>query len=219
MKLCGHSVSPYVERVLIALEMKGEQDAVSLSDVPGGFKSEEHYSHHPLGKIPFLLMDDGSSLTESQVIVEYLDAVLGGNSLVPADPLSAAHASRIVRVLDVYYTHAIGPMGRVAFGGSASDEELAMAKDNTIPAALGYLDVLIGDDGFAIGNGYTHADAALMSQFYWFDRLMPQFGIKGFEGFPKLAAYWEKAQEGEIYKASKTRADASFNKFFAKKDA
>ncbi len=218
MKLCGHSVSPYVERVLIALEMKGKPDAVTLSDVPGGFKSDEHFNHHPLGKIPFLLLEDGTSLTESQVIVEYLDAVAGGTSLTLADPLAAARTSRIVRVLDVYYTNAIGPVGRVAFGGSATDEELAAAKDTNIPAALGYLETILGDHGFAVGSSYTHADAALMSQFYWFDRLMPQFGVNGFEGCPKLEAYWEKTTASDLYQASKARADASFNKFFAKKD-
>lgn len=217
MKLCGHSVSPYVERILIALEMKGMPDAVPLVDVPGGFKSDEHFSFHPLGKIPFLMLDNGDSLTESQTIVEYLDAVLGGTKLVPIDPMAAAKASRVIRILDIYYTNAIGPMGRVAFGGTASDEELAAARDTVLPAALMYLDRCIGDQGFAVGESWTHADAAMMSHFYWFDKLLPRFDVVGLKDYPRLEAYWETLKTSDIYAASKARADASFAKFFGAK--
>lgn len=70
--------------------MKGVPDAVALSDVPGGFKSEEHLGFHPLGKIPFLLLDDGRSLSESQAIADYLDAVAGGETLAPQTRLRLA---------------------------------------------------------------------------------------------------------------------------------
>lgn len=217
MQLCGHSVSPYVERILIAMEMKGAADAVTLSDVPGGFKSDTHFKYHPMGKIPFLILDDGDSITESQSIVEYLDAVVDGDSLTPTDPKDAATASQIVRVLDIYYTQAIGPMGRVAFGGKATDEELSKAKDTDIPAALAYLESLIGNGDYAVGEGFSYADAAIMSHLYWFDRLLPEFGVAGLEGYPKLSAYWGKVKTSDIYIASKARADASFDKFFGNK--
>lgn len=214
MKLCGHSVSPYVERILIALEMKGKPGVVPLADVAGGFKSEEHLSYHPLGKIPFLLLEDGDSLSESQAIVEYLDAVVGGTPVTPADPLAAAKASRIVRVLDIYYTNAIGPMGKVAFGGAATEEELADARDRALPDALRYLDACIEGPQFAIGDRWSHADAAIMSQLYWFERLMPQFDVPGLDAYAKLSAYWENAKKTDIYQASKARADRSVAKFF-----
>ena len=217
MKLCGHSVSPYVERILIAMEMKGNGRAVPLADVVGGFKSDEHLSHHPLGKIPFLLLDDGTSLSESQSIVEYLDAVVGGESVTPGDPLIAAKASRIVRVLDIYYTNAIGPMGKVAFGGTATDAEMADAKDRALPEALRYLDYCIEGEQFAVGDAWSHADAAIISQLYWFERLMPQFGVPGLDDYSTLSAYWENAKKTNIYQASKARADKSVAKFFGQK--
>ena len=215
MKLCGHSVSPFVERVLITLDMKGVPDAVTLSDVPGGFKSDEHISFHPLGKIPFLLLDDGRSLSESQSIVEYLDATAGGDRLTPDDPFEAAKISRIVRVMDIYYSNAIGPMGRLAFGGSATDEELADAKDRALPEAMRYLDACLEGEEFAVGSSWTLADATIMSHLYWFERLMPQFGAADLTTYPKVHAYWQKAQNTEIYQASKVRADKSVEKFFA----
>lgn len=215
MKLCGHSVSPFVERVLIALDMKGVPDAVALADVPGGFKSEEHLGFHPLGKIPFLLLDDGRCLSESQAIADYLDAVAGGETLAPTDPFEAAKVNRIIRVMDIYYSNAIGPMGKMAFGGSATDEELQDAKERALPEAMRYLGHCLEGSEFAVGDGWTMADACIMSHLYWFERLMPQFGAADLSDYPKVHAYWKNAQESNIYKSSKARADKSVAKFFA----
>ena len=215
MKLCGHSVSPFVERILIALDMKGVPDAVTLSDVPGGFKSEDHLGFHPLGKIPFLLMDDGRNLTESQAIANYLDAVAGGDALTPADPFEAANVERIIRVMDIYYSNAIGPMGRMAFGGSATEDELKDAKERALPEAMRYLDHCLEGTEFAAGNGWTMADACIMSHLYWFEKLMPQFGAADLSDYAKVGAYWNNARESDVYQASKARADKSFAKFMA----
>lgn len=215
MKLCGHSVSPFVERILIAMDMKGVPDAVALSDVPGGFKSEEHIAVHPLGKIPVLVLDDGRSMTESQAIADYLDAVVGGNALAPSDPFEAAKVSRIIRVMDIYYSNAIGPMGRASFGGSATEEELKDATERALPEATRYLDHCLEGSEFAVGDGWTMADACIMSHLYWFERLMPKFGAADLSDYPKVDAYWKNAQASDVYKASKARADKSVAKFFA----
>ncbi len=215
MKLCGHSVSPFVERVLIALDIKGVPDAVALSDVPGGFKSEEHMSFHPLGKIPFLLLDDGRSMTESQAITEYLDEVAGGKRLRPSDAFEAAKVNRIIRVMDIYYANAISPMGRMAFGGSATEEELADATDRALPEVMRYLGHCLEGDRFAVGDGWTTADATIMSHLYWFEKLMPKFGVADLGQYEKVHAYWQNAQATDIYQASKARADKSFEKFMA----
>ncbi len=40
---------------------------------------------NPLGKIPTLVLDDGTILYDSLVIVEYLDSLAGGGRLIPRD--------------------------------------------------------------------------------------------------------------------------------------
>ena len=40
---------------------------------------------NPLGKIPTLILDDGTTLFDSSVIVAYLDAVAGGDRLIPSE--------------------------------------------------------------------------------------------------------------------------------------
>ena len=40
---------------------------------------------NPLGKIPCLVLDDGTALYDSRVIAEHLDQLAGGGSLLPAE--------------------------------------------------------------------------------------------------------------------------------------
>jgi glutathione S-transferase len=42
-------------------------------------------SHNPLGKIPTLLLDDGSALYDSRVIVEFLDGKSPISRLIPEE--------------------------------------------------------------------------------------------------------------------------------------
>lgn len=214
MQLCGHSVSPYFERVVIALDIKGALDQVTLAGVPGGFKSDEHFGHHPMGKIPFLIKDDGNSLTEGQVIAEYLDRVLDGPDLTPHDFEAATQTRLIARVLDLYYAEAVKPYGRVAFGGEATDEELARARDEDIPKAFGYLEKYLGGGKRAVGDDWTLADTALISHLYWYGALKVRFGLEGYARWPKLDAYWESVKDTDIVTRSFDRVKKSYDEFF-----
>jgi glutathione S-transferase len=81
MKLIASLTSPYARKVRIALaEKKIEYVLVEESPwVPGNAVSDVN----PLGKIPVLVMDDGNTLFDSRVIVEYLDAVSPVSRLIP----------------------------------------------------------------------------------------------------------------------------------------
>ena len=86
MKLFYNPASPYVRKVLVVaiesdLESDIEKHALGLSPVS---PSEDLNSHNPIGKIPALVLDDGSTLFDSRVICEYLDT-LGNASLFPAN--------------------------------------------------------------------------------------------------------------------------------------
>lgn len=78
--------SPFVRKVMIAANELGlmEQIAttrtrVALSEINRGLLSD-----NPLGKIPTLLLDDGTILYDSLVICEYLDSIADHPRLFPA---------------------------------------------------------------------------------------------------------------------------------------
>ncbi len=76
MKLIHAGASPFVRKVLVVLEEAGQRDAVELIDGMGSpvAPNENALAANPLGKIPCLVLDDGSSMYDSRVITRYLDA-------------------------------------------------------------------------------------------------------------------------------------------------
>jgi glutathione S-transferase len=86
--------SPYARKVRIAaelLELTGRIDVVAASTTD---PNDTLRSQNPLGKIPTLILENGSALYDSRVIAEYLD-YLGGGKLIPADPALRFDALRL----------------------------------------------------------------------------------------------------------------------------
>lgn len=81
LKLIASPTSPYVRKVRIALaEKKIEYQLVEVS--PWTPDNPVH-EWSPLGKVPVLVLDDGTRLFDSRVIVEYLDTVSPVSRLIP----------------------------------------------------------------------------------------------------------------------------------------
>ncbi len=81
MKLLASLASPYTRKVRIVLAEKKIECEMELVDVNP--VENPVNNHNPLGKIPTLLLDDGTPLYDSRVIVEFLDARSPINRLIP----------------------------------------------------------------------------------------------------------------------------------------
>ncbi len=55
---------------------------------------------NPLGKIPVLLLDDGSAVYDSPVILEYLDLRAGGGRIIPREPSARFSALQLQALCD-----------------------------------------------------------------------------------------------------------------------
>ena len=83
MKLLSSPASPYTRKVRIVLaEKKIECDLEAVDVAPA---ENPVNAHNPLGKIPTLLLDDGSALYDSRVIVEFLDGKSPISRLIPEE--------------------------------------------------------------------------------------------------------------------------------------
>lgn len=83
MKLLAAPASPYTRKVRIFLAEKKidcEMEIVDVNPVDNPVNA-----HNPLGKIPTLLLDDGTALYDSRVIVEFLDGASPISLLIPDD--------------------------------------------------------------------------------------------------------------------------------------
>jgi glutathione S-transferase len=76
--------SPYGRKVKIAAYHLGLLDRIEIVNADTNDPSEKLRQQNPLGKIPTLVLEDGTALYDSRVIVDYLDHMAGGGKLVPA---------------------------------------------------------------------------------------------------------------------------------------
>jgi glutathione S-transferase len=76
MKIYDRAGAPNTARVRIVLAAKrleDQVDFVSIDLIGAEQKSDAYLTKNPIGKIPLLELDDGTVITESTAITEYLD--------------------------------------------------------------------------------------------------------------------------------------------------
>lgn len=88
------AASPYARKIRIAAEILGLASRIEIVAANTADPNDPLRQQNPLGKIPTLVLDDGTSLYDSRVIAEYLDHV-GGGRLIPADPSRRFEALRL----------------------------------------------------------------------------------------------------------------------------
>lgn len=98
MKLVIASPSPYARKARVALNEKGIAHEIVM-DIPWAADTVAPASN-PLGKIPILLLDNGETIYDSSVIVQYLELVYPEPPLLPADPISRLEDRKIEVLAD-----------------------------------------------------------------------------------------------------------------------
>ena len=158
LKLCGFHISNYHNKLRIVLLEKGvpfEEDATCKPS-----QQEEFLARTPIGKVPFLELDGGRRLSESEVIFEYLEEAYPQKPLLPKDPYERAKVRELVRFLELHVELVARRMyGDVFFKRPASEEvKTAVGKD--LAKGLRALRQLVKFDPYIAGKQLTIADCA-----------------------------------------------------------
>jgi glutathione S-transferase len=77
------SASPFVRKVRIAAAVCGLADRLDVQVTDTGDDVGPLRRENPLGKIPALILEDGTALYDSRVIAEFLDTQAGGGVIIP----------------------------------------------------------------------------------------------------------------------------------------
>jgi glutathione S-transferase len=87
MKLHWSPRSPFVRKVMVAAHELGLADRIQTTRtlVGAAIIAPALLPDNPLNKIPTLVLEDGTVLYDSHVIVEYLDSLVGGGRLIPKE--------------------------------------------------------------------------------------------------------------------------------------
>ena len=113
INLVGFAVSNYYNKVKIALLEKGVEFTEELN---WAAKDEATLARSPLGKVPFIDTPQGP-LSESQVIVDYLEQAFPAHPLIPADPYAAAKTRELVTYIELYLELVARRLYKEAFFG------------------------------------------------------------------------------------------------------
>jgi maleylacetoacetate isomerase len=110
MILYGHALSSASYRVRIALSLKGLQFKSVLLDLRAGEQRHEKFLQiNSQGFVPALVLDDGTVLTQSAAIIEYLDEIHPRPPLLPQTPAARAR----VRALSQAVTCDVHPLNNL----------------------------------------------------------------------------------------------------------
>ena len=83
MKLRWSPASPFVRKVVVLMKEKSIEDAIEKEKSNPLSREDRAATPSPLGKIPCLVTDEGQSVFDSPVIMEYLDTVCDGPEMLP----------------------------------------------------------------------------------------------------------------------------------------
>jgi glutathione S-transferase len=157
LKLYGFPVSNYYNKVRIALLEKG----VAHEADPGCRPSQEEafLARSPMGKVPFLELDGGKRLSESEVICEYLEDAYPQKPLLPRDPLERAKVRELIVYLELHVELVVRRLYPLLFGKTVTDETKTSV-EKTLAKGLRGLKGLAKFSPFAAGSELTYADCA-----------------------------------------------------------
>ncbi|XP_062213128.1 probable glutathione S-transferase GSTU6 [Phragmites australis] len=198
LRLLGAWPSPFVHRVRVALHLKGLEYENMEEDLTN--KSDLLLTSNPIHKKVPVLLHDNRPISESLVIVQYLnDAFPGaGQAILPAD----AYDRAVVRFWAAYIDDKFFAAWIKALKGTTEEEKAAATADTL--AALETLEEafaeLSGGKGFFAGDAPGYLDVVL----------------GGFVGWLRA---WDKVAGVKLLDASRTPLLAAWAERFAALDA
>jgi len=86
MILRSSPASPFGRKVRIAAAVLGLDRDIAIEPADTMDPSDPVRRQNPLGKIPVLILEDGTAIYDSPVILEYLDHRAGGGKIIPPAP-------------------------------------------------------------------------------------------------------------------------------------
>lgn len=162
INLCGVGISNYYNKTKLVLLEKGlaftEEEVRPSQD-------EALLKRSPLGKIPFIETERGC-LSESQVILEYLEETYPKKPLYPADSFERAKCRELIQHLELNVElHARRLYKEAFFGGTVSEETKNEVKER-LNIGLKGLARLAKFSPYIAGDAYTAADCVAWVHFF-----------------------------------------------------
>ncbi|MBA1292663.1 glutathione S-transferase [Pseudomonas lurida] len=193
MKLIGMLDSPYVRRVAISLELYGVDFVHEPLSV---FRTFDEFAQiNPVAKAPTLVLDDGTVLMDSSLILEYLETLAPADrKLLPQKPGALARDLHILglalaaceKSVQIVYEHNLRPAEKL-------HAPWLERVSGQLLAAYGLLDKQLGDSEALTQASITAAVAWSFSQF-------TVASVVKADAFPHLQRHAERLEQHPAFK-------------------
>jgi len=160
-----HPLSPYGQKVKIALQEKGVPFEAPLpSNIGSGETSGEFARVSPRGEVPALLHGD-VAVFDSSVILEYVEECWPEPALLPEAPAERARARMLEEVMDTHFEAITWGLSEIRNFGRAEGEladTMVARGGEQIRAWYAWLDSRLGERQWFNGRAFGYADLAVV---------------------------------------------------------
>ncbi len=169
LTLWGYFRSSAAYRLRIALNHKNiayRQRTVNLSE--GEHSVAEFQEINPQGLVPVLELEDGTRLTQSMAVLEYLEEIYPDPAILPADPVIRTRVRAVADIVacDIHpidnlrvLKYLRGPLGQ-------DEEAVTTWYNHWLAKGFDAIEALIEGNGYCFGNSVSLADICLMPQIF-----------------------------------------------------
>ena len=196
MKLIGSLTSPYVRKVRVVLSEKKMDVPLVKEDVwsPQTTISESN----PLGKVPVLVLDDGTCIYDSRVIVEYLDARAPIHRLIPENGRERTEVKVWEVLADGCQDASVAILLERKRAAEAQSQEWIARQARKVDAALASMSRSLGKNPWCYGNKFSLADIAVGVALGYLSFRFPENNWP--TTYPNLRALYDKLMDRESFK-------------------
>ena len=154
LKLAGFAASNYYNVVKLALLEKGVPFEEQLA-----WLGETDPAASPLGKVPYAITEHGP-ISESTVLLEYVEARYPERPLLPADPYLAAKVRELLRYIELHLELVARNLYPEAFFGGKVSDSLKQKLRPQLEKNIAAFGELARFSPFIAGDSFTLADCA-----------------------------------------------------------
>ena len=191
MKLIAAHASPYTRKVRVVLaEKRIEFDLVIDNPNEATTRVPEY---NPLGKIPVLVLDDGSTMFDSRVIVEYLDTASPVARLIPEDSRHRIEVRRWEALADGCNDAAVAIVMEKRRPAEKQSADFIARQNGKIDRALKAMSEELAGRSWCSGEQYNLSDIAVGCALGYLEFRHPDINWR--KPYPNLAKFYDKVAQ------------------------
>ena len=196
MKLIASLTSPFARKTRIVLAEKRIDYDLTV-DVPWNADTQVP-EYNPLGKIPVLVMDDGSTLYDSRVIVEYVDTLSPVSRLIPDGNREKIQVKRWEALADGVCDAAATIFLEKKRAESNQSPDWIVRQESKIMRGLEAMSVELAEKNWCHGEFYSLADIAVGCALGYLDLRFSQIAWR--TTHPNLQKLADKLAQRQAFK-------------------